>query len=194
MKIPVQTSTAAALLLLINLTACQTRPAPSASVTTPPSTSVLAPGIRTASAQLNPTQGSNVRGKVSFFWVENGIRVVADVTGLTPGPHGFHVHEKGDCSAPDGSSAGSHFNPYGTPHGDLHADQRHVGDFGNLVADKSGTAHVDFVDVRIAFEGMASILGKAVIVHANPDDLVSQPAGNAGPRAACGVIEPVPGQ
>lgn len=182
------------MLLLGGLTACQTRPAPTIPSTTPASNSVLAPGIRAASAELNPTQGSNVRGKVSFMRVENGIRVIADVTGLPPGPHGFHVHEKGDCSAPDGSSAGAHFNPYGTMHGDLHADQRHVGDFGNLVADNSGNAHVDFVDVRIAFDGLASILGKAVIVHANPDDLVSQPAGNAGPRVACGVIEPTPGR
>ena len=168
--------------------ACRTRPAPSA-VATPPPTSFLGAGPTAASAELNPTQGNSVRGKVSFVKVSNGIRVVADVTGLTPGKHGFHIHEKGDCSAPDGNSAGGHFNPYSMPHAALHADQRHVGDFGNIVADKSGNAHADFIDVRISFDGLASILGRGVIVHANPDDLVTQPTGNAGARVACGAIQ-----
>jgi Cu-Zn family superoxide dismutase len=178
------------MLILAGLPACCTRPAPS-TVAPPPSTSVRAPGPSAAVAELNPTQGSSVRGKVSFLKVGNSIRVVADVTGLTPGKHGFHIHEKGDCSAPDGSSAGGHFNPYGMPHAGMDADQRHVGDFGNIVADRSGNAHADFMDVRISFEGLASILGRGVIVHANPDDLVTQPTGNAGGRVACGVIQPV---
>jgi Cu-Zn family superoxide dismutase len=180
---------ALAILSLGAFSACRTRPAPSV-VATPPPTSVRTPGPSSAVAELNPTQGSSVRGKVSFVKIANGIRVVADVSGLTPGNHGFHIHEKGDCSAPDGSSAGGHFNPYSMPHASMNADQRHVGDFGNIVADKSGNAHADFIDVRISFEGLASILGRGVIVHANPDDLVTQPAGNAGPRVACGVIQP----
>src|ERR1044072_4845727 len=102
---------ALALLGLAGLVSCRTRPAPSV-VASPPSTSVRAPGPTAAFAELNPTQGSNARGKVSFLKMANGIRVVADVTGLTPGTHGFHIHEKGDCSAADGSSAGGHFNPY----------------------------------------------------------------------------------
>ncbi|HUR44410.1 MAG TPA: superoxide dismutase family protein [Candidatus Saccharimonadales bacterium] len=175
-------------LLTVTLGAgCHTRPASAVVTTTPPPASANA--TVAAVAELNPTQGSNARGKVSFSQVGNGIRVVADVSGLTPGNHGFHIHEKGDCSAPDGSSAGGHFNPYGMPHAAMDADQRHVGDFGNIVADRSGNAHADFIDVRISFSGLANIVGRGVIIHANPDDLVSQPAGNAGPRAACGVIQ-----
>lgn len=191
MKMPKHLPVLFGLVLAAGFTACKTHeaPAPSTSVTTPPSSSVLTVGPRSAVAQLNPTQGSNAKGKVSFTKVDNGIRVVADISGLTPGKHGFHIHEKGDCSAPDATSAGGHFNPYSTPHGAMNADQRHVGDFGNLVADEKGNAHADFVDVRISFQGLASILGKAVIVHAQPDDLVSQPSGNAGARVACGVIE-----
>ena len=109
------------MLILAGLPACCTRPATS-TVAPPPSTSVRAPGPSAAVAELNPTQGSSVRGKVSFLKVGNSIRVVADVTGLTPGKHGFHIHEKGDCSAPDGSSAGGHFNPYGMPHAGMDAD------------------------------------------------------------------------
>lgn len=193
MKMPILRATFLSTIVFAGLTGCKTHEAPatSGSVTVPPSSSVLAAGPRSAAAQLNPTQGSNAKGKVSFLKVENGIRVVAELTGLTPGKHGFHIHEKGDCSAPDAMSAGGHFNPYSTPHGGLNSDQRHVGDFGNLVADEKGNARADFVDVRITFEGLGSILGKAVIVHAQPDDLVSQPSGNAGARVACGVIEPV---
>jgi Cu-Zn family superoxide dismutase len=181
---------ALAILTVTTLAACRTRTAPIV-VASPPPSSVRAPGPAAAFAELNPTQGSSVRGKVSFVKIANGIRVVADVTGLTPGNHGFHIHEKGDCSAPDGSSAGGHFNPYAMPHAAMNADQRHVGDFGNIMADRAGNAHADFIDVRISFDGLASILGRGVIVHANPDDLVTQPAGNAGPRVACGVIQPV---
>src|SRR3954470_1246293 len=176
------------MLALTMLPACRTSPAPTTGASPPPS-SVRAPGPAAAVAELNPTQGSSVRGKVSFVKIANGIRVVADVSGLSPGKHGFHIHEKGDCSAADGSSAGGHFNPYSMPHAAMNADQRHVGDFGNIIADAAGNAHADFIDVGISFDGLASILGGGVIVHANPDALVSQPAGNAGPRVACGVIQ-----
>ncbi len=172
--------------LVLTLAGCKTHES------MPPSTSARAPGPQAAFADLNPTQGSSVHGKISFVKGANGIRVVGDVTGLSPGKHGFHIHEAGDCSAPDASSAKGHFNPYSAPHGDVNAGQRHVGDLGNLEADASGKAHVDFSDVRITFDGLSSILGKAVIVHANPDDLVSQPVGNAGPRVACGVIQASP--
>lgn len=142
-----------------------------------------------AVAHLSPTQGNSVRGTVTFTKVRDGVRVVADVSGLTPGSHGFHIHEKGDCSAPDASSAGGHFNPTGTQHGAPDSEMRHVGDLGNLLADASGRAHLVRVDRHLMLDGSSSIVGRGVIVHAKPDDLKSQPAGDAGPRVACGVIQ-----
>jgi Cu-Zn family superoxide dismutase len=144
--------------------------------------------VTKAIAVLHPTRGNNVHGTVTFTKVTGGIRVVANITGLKPGKHGFHVHEKGDCSAPDASSAGGHFNPTKMPHSAPDAAQRHVGDFGNLTADSTGRASYNRVDRHIAFSGIRSIIGRAVIVHANADDLKSQPSGDAGGRVACGVV------
>jgi Cu-Zn family superoxide dismutase len=125
---------------------------------------------------------------VHFYAEADGIRVVANVQGLGAGLHGFHVHEFGDCSAPDGTSAGGHFNPEGQPHGGPADAQRHVGDLGNLTADDAGAAETNQVDSFLAMSGTHSILGRGVIVHAGEDDLTSQPTGAAGPRLACGVI------
>jgi Cu-Zn family superoxide dismutase len=144
-----------------------------------------------AVAELKPTEGNKVSGTVTFSSRNGTVLVVADLEGLEPGKHGFHIHENGDCSAPDATSAGGHFNPDNTPHGapeNLPA-QRHIGDLGNLEADADGKAHLENVDQLISLEGPNAIVGKAVIVHAQPDDLSSQPTGNAGPRVACGVIE-----
>jgi Cu-Zn family superoxide dismutase len=123
--------------------------------------------------------------------VDGGVQIVADLEGLEPGKHGFHIHENGDCSAPDAESAGGHFNPDGSPHGapDNPASQRHVGDLGNVEADADGKAHYERTDQIISMEGDNSIVGKAVIVHAQSDDLQTQPTGGAGPRLACGVIQ-----
>lgn len=142
-----------------------------------------------AVARLNPTEGNDVRGAVAFLKESGGLRVVAQVTGLTPGKHGFHIHEKGDCSAPDASSAGDHFNPTGAPHGAPHSPQHHAGDFGNIVANAQGIARYDALLPWLKLEGEQSIIGKAVIVHAGEDDLRSQPSGEAGGRVACGVIQ-----
>jgi superoxide dismutase, Cu-Zn family len=144
--------------------------------------------VTQAVAVLHPTEGNEARGAVHFVSSRHGIRVTASVEGLSPGLHGFHVHEYGDCSAPDGSSAGGHFNPEDMPHGAPNARERHVGDLGNLSADEMGVAHVDGTDTLLAFTGPRSILGRAVIVHAEADDLLSQPTGEAGGRVACGVI------
>jgi len=157
--------------------------------------------IQEAIATLHPTEGNSAQGVVHFVWEkavepsEGGhsnsgtIRVVADVEGLTPNQkHGFHIHEYGDCSAPDASSAGAHFNPLGFLHGSPEAVTRHVGDLGNLQADAEGKAHYDRLDHVITFTGVTSIIGKSVVVHAQEDDFTSQPAGNAGKRIACGVI------
>jgi superoxide dismutase, Cu-Zn family len=145
---------------------------------------------RHARAELSPASGSNVRGTVDFYETPKGVHVKGKFTGLTPGKHGFHIHEKGDCSAPDASSAGPHFNPTKAKHGGPHDMERHAGDFGNVTADASGNATFDWVDSHISFDGTNSIIGRGIIVHANPDDLVSQTPtpGNAGPRVACGVI------
>jgi len=141
-----------------------------------------------AVAVLHPTEGNEARGAVHFVSSRHGIRVTAIVEGLSPGLHGFHVHEYGDCSAPDGSSAGGHFNPDDKPHGAPTDLERHVGDLGNLSADEMGVAHMEWTDSLLAFTGPRSILGRAVIVHAEADDLLSQPTGEAGARIACGVI------
>jgi Cu-Zn family superoxide dismutase len=157
---------------------------------------ILFSGLFSASAQetkkaiavLHPASGSQVVGTVTFTKMDDGVQVVADVTGLTPGKHGFHIHEFGDCSTPDAISAGGHFNPTHKPHGAPDAAERHMGDLGNLEADASGKAHLEWKDKMLKFTGENSILGHAVIVHEKEDDLKSQPVGNAGGRLACGVI------
>ena len=144
----------------------------------------------TAVAMLEPTEGNNARGTVTFTQMDGAVQVQADLTGLAPGQHGFHVHENGDCSN-NAEAAGGHFAPQGNPHGapDAPMGQRHVGDFGNLDVGADSTANYTRVDSLIALEGMNSIVGKAVVIHANADDLQSQPSGNSGPRVACGVVQ-----
>ena len=159
----------------------------------PPAPTETAPTVMMgphAVAKLQPTAGNQTGGTVTFEAMDGKVRVTAELQGLPPGPHGFHIHEYGDCSAADGTSAGGHFNPAGTTHGapDNPADRRHVGDLGNLQAGEDGTAHYDREDALISLEGPDSIIGKAVVVHARADDLTSQPTGSAGPRLACGVI------
>jgi Cu/Zn superoxide dismutase len=144
--------------------------------------------ITKAVAVLHATKGNSVSGIVRFEAVVGGVRVVADITGLTPGKHGFHIHEYGDCSADDGTSAGGHFNPAGMPHSSPSSKERHVGDLGNIEADKNGKAHLDYVDTMISFSGKNSIIGRGVVVHEKEDDLKTQPTGAAGARVACGVI------
>ena len=142
-----------------------------------------------AEAVLKPTQGNSAAGTVSFRQDGDAVVVTAQVSGLTPGAHGFHIHEKGDCSAPDATSAGGHFNPTGKPHGNPEHADHHGGDMPQLVADASGNARLT---ARLAglsvSEGPASVLGRGVIVHAAPDDFKTQPTGNSGARVACGVI------
>jgi len=148
-----------------------------------------AAAAQSATAVLSPTEGNQVSGTVTFTLTDEGVRVVAHVSGLKPGEHGFHIHESGDCSAPDGSSAGGHFNPMGTPHAGPDAEVRHAGDLGNLVVDADGNATLERMDLHLTFDGPSSIIGRAVIVHENRDDFTTQPTGAAGARVACGVIE-----
>ena len=141
-----------------------------------------------AIAVLHPTAGNNVTGSVTFTQSGETVKVVADITGLTPGKHGFHIHEFGDCSSSDGSSAGGHFNPTHKQHGAPDASDRHAGDLGNIEADASGKALLEWSDKVMKLSGADSIVGHAVIVHEKEDDLKTQPTGNAGGRLACGVI------
>ncbi len=147
-----------------------------------------APEETRASAVISPTEGNEAQGTVEFMQEAGGVRVTATLTGLSEGDHGFHIHEKGDCSAADGTSAGGHFNPEGRAHGAPDAAERHIGDLGNITANPSGQARYDRLDSHVELSGANSIIGLAVIVHQDPDDF-SQPTGAAGPRVGCGVIE-----
>ena len=144
-----------------------------------------------ASAQLEPTKGSKASGTVTFQQTAGKVRVVADVSGLVPGrEHGFHIHEAGDCSSGDGMSAKGHFNPHMKPHGHYGSSERHAGDLPALKADDKGNARIERdIDVITVAPGPAGIVGRGVIVHADPDDYTTQPTGNAGARLACGIIQ-----
>ena len=150
--------------------------------------STLAGEPTKAIAVLHPTKGSTVEGIVTFTKSGDEMKIVADITGLTPGKHGFHIHEFGDCSSPDGKAAGGHFNPTNNPHAGHDMAQRHEGDMGNVEADSSGRAHLELTDNMMVMSGEKSIIGRGVIVHEKADDLKSQPTGDAGGRVACGVI------
>ena len=143
-----------------------------------------------ASATLEPTKGSTVRGNATFMQHGDKVHVMANVSGLKPnGEFGFHVHEAGDCSSGDGMSTKGHFNPHSKPHGQAGAAERHAGDLPSLKSDGSGNAKLDAeVDMISVAPGPSSIVGRGLIVHAQPDDFKTQPTGNAGGRAACGVI------
>jgi len=147
-------------------------------------------GGATAVAEMKPTAGNAVAGTVRFEQSGSKVVVTAAITGLKPSSeHGFHVHEKGDCSAPDATSAGGHFNPAGRPHGHHGKAERHAGDMPNLRADASGTARVTWeTDLLSVGSGSADVIGRSVVIHRDPDDYASQPAGNSGPRLSCGVI------
>lgn len=144
-----------------------------------------------AVAIVKPLPGNKVRGKVTFTKLAEGVKVVADFDGLSPGQHGFHVHEHGSCGGEEASEAGAHFNPTNQPHGAPDKSVRHVGDLGNLFAGEDGHAHYERVDRQIALEGKNSIIGRSIIVHLNPDDYETQPAGASGAKIACGIIESV---
>ncbi len=152
------------------------------------STARAADETQKAIAVLSPASDSKVMGTITFTKSGDGVKVVADITGLTPGKHGFHIHEFGDCSDPKAASAGGHFNPGKHQHGAPDASDRHAGDLGNIEADASGKAHLELTDKAMKLSGDESILGHAVIVHEKADDLKTQPTGDAGGRLACGVI------
>ncbi len=148
---------------------------------------------RPATATLQPTKGNEAKGTVTFTPTEeaNKVKVQVHLSDLKPGGvHGMHIHEKGDCSAADGSSAGGHFNPAGKPHGDRTAAERHAGDLGNVESSSTGevSATFDVQDISVS-DGQEGIIGKSVILHEKADDLKTQPSGNSGGRIACAVIK-----
>ena len=142
-----------------------------------------------AVADLAPTKGNDTKGSVAFTQSGERVTVVAEISGLTPGGHGFHIHEKGDCTAEDATSAGGHFNPAGKPHADPASRDRHAGDMPMLMADAAGNARLTTtLDIVTIGGGTADIVGRGVIVHKDADDYKTQPTGNSGARVACGVI------
>jgi Cu-Zn family superoxide dismutase len=147
---------------------------------------------RLAVATLQPTAGNLTSGMVVFIQGDaddEQIRVIGKIANISPGPHGFHIHEVGNCTTPDASSAGAHYNPTGAQHADRISTVRHIGDLGNLVAAEDRTAEFDFYDEQIELQGPNSVIEKAFIVHAMEDDLTTQPAGNSGDRITCGIIK-----
>ena len=142
-----------------------------------------------AVAEMKPLGTHKASGRVEFESSGGGVAVRATLSGLPPSAElGFHVHEKGDCSSPDGNSAGGHFNPTQQPHGPQDGPH-HAGDMPMLKSDAQGKAEARFTLAGVSLgSGAADLVGRAVIVHAQPDDYKTQPTGNAGARIACGVI------
>jgi Cu-Zn family superoxide dismutase len=152
----------------------------------------LMPEPREGVARVEPTQGNTAHGLVTFTERRDKVIVTAEIEGLPPNSvHAIHVHERGNCSAPDASTAGSHFNPQSRPHGEAPELERHAGDMPNLRSDEFGRvryrAELNLISVA---PGPLSVLDRSVVIHAQPDDYQSQPSGNAGDRVACGVIQP----
>jgi Cu-Zn family superoxide dismutase len=185
-------------------------PAPPAAVAEPPAASVPAPAADApvqqpvssappaslvatlaAVAELMPIGDDGARGRVEFYLAQPTLAINVEITGLEPGNHGFHIHENGDCGGPAASAAGAHLNPHGAPHGDPEDDaqQRHAGDLGNVRAEDNGEVKQWLRTDELQLQGPAGIIGKALVVHAGDDDLVSQPGGESGNPVACGVIK-----
>jgi Cu-Zn family superoxide dismutase len=137
---------------------------------------------------MQPLSGSKVTGVITFTQKGDEVEVTGKITGLTPGMHGFHVHEFGDLTKDDGLATGGHFNPEGKMHGGPNDKDRHVGDLGNIMADKDGVATINMKDKLLKLHGPHSIVGRGLIVHAKADDEKSQPSGDAGGRIGGGVI------
>jgi superoxide dismutase, Cu-Zn family len=151
----------------------------------------MTPNEPKAVADVQPTAGNTATGTVNLVQRGANVTLVARLTGVPPGKHGFHIHEKGDCSAPDAMSAGGHFNPSNAHHGNPQDIDHHAGDLPVIDADAGVIATLDAVVMGAALGGGGTfdVVGKSVVVHKDPDDFKTQPAGNSGPRIACGVIK-----
>lgn len=179
----------------VGLSACSSTPstdtAPSASTATTTTGTAAVSTAKAAVVNLASASGSLVSGRLSVVPMNDGVHLTGEVGGLSPGStHAIHIHEKGDCSAADASSAGGHFNPAGAPHGKVGSGAHHGGDMDNIVANAEGVAKVDVHASGVTLGGGAAndVAGRAVIVHAAADDYRTQPTGNAGGRVACGLI------
>jgi superoxide dismutase, Cu-Zn family len=146
------------------------------------------PMIDHAVALISPTKGNSVHGTITFQKNIEGVNIIINLAGLTPGKHGFHIHEFGDITSDDGNSAGGHFNPTAMPHGNPTSLQHHGGDLRNVVADEKGSAYLEYTDPTIELNGKHSIIGRSVVVHEKEDDYITQPTGNSGARIGVGVI------
>ncbi len=180
----------AATMVLLILSGCAPKEEPAPEPAPEPEVVAEAPAEPLmAVVDLAGSPDSGISGQVSFTQVGDVVHVVAHVEGVEPGSHGFHVHETGDCSAADFTSAGGHFNPSGDPHGGPDDAVRHAGDLGNITVDDQGVGDLEVTsDLITVAPSPSSVIGKAVILHAGADDLESQPTGAAGARLACGVI------
>jgi Cu-Zn family superoxide dismutase len=184
--------------LILLLAACSreqpegTPRAPDDTTAAPPEKSAEpAPAAPAAAAQIAPTQGNTVNGSLALAQTADGVHITGSIQGLKPDAEfGFHVHEKGDCTAPDGSSAGGHFNPTQAQHGNPTGPTHHAGDMLNIKSNGEGVAQVDVTASGTSLNGDpgTDIMGKAIVVHESPDDYTTQPSGNSGKRLACGVI------
>lgn len=183
---------ALALVAFVSL-ACggKAKPAETTTPTTPaPGGDPAGATLAAASATLESRSGSTATGTARFVETTGGVEATITIAGATPGKHGLHLHETGDCSAPDATSAGGHWNPDQAPHAAPHASPRHAGDLGNIEigADGQGTLTITLEGLTVA-AGDRSVVGRAVILHEKEDDLATQPTGNAGGRIACGVVQ-----
>jgi superoxide dismutase, Cu-Zn family len=178
------------------LAACSSKEVPSAPAPAvpPPVTAVAAPAVPTtgtATVTLESRSGSTARGELKLSASGGAVLLDGVITGLSPGvEHGIHLHETGDCSAPDAKSAGDHFNPTGAPHGAPASVDRHLGDIPNINADTSGRATLaaSIMGATLRDGGPTDLMGKALVVHAQRDDYKTQPSGDSGARIACGVV------
>ncbi|HYS08711.1 MAG TPA: superoxide dismutase family protein [Myxococcales bacterium] len=183
-------------LLVILACACATASSPPASSTpaAAPTPAAAAPEPVTptaVTATLESRSNSSVTGTARVTPGGSGVIVMVDVSGATPGEHGVHIHDKGDCSAPDATSAGPHYNPKASHHGGLSTPVRHTGDLGNMQVDSNGKG---LLVVAVPDLTMDQVAGHSVLVHAGKDDLQSDPAGNSGARIACGTLQAAPAQ
>lgn len=180
------------LALVATLAGCASTSTPRATrEPAPPAGMATTSTVQSATVALASASGTLVSGKLTAMPMGDGVHFRGEVGGLTPNStHAIHIHQKGDCSAADATSAGDHFNPTMKPHGKVDAPAHHLGDMNNIVANGDGVARVDVHARGVVLGGNAAndALARAVIVHASPDDYSSQPSGNAGARVACGVI------
>lgn len=149
----------------------------------------MGPEVTEAVATIHAAEGEEITGSVTFTKTSDGTEVQAELENLSTGKHGFHIHQYGNCSDRESfGSAGGHYNPTDQPHGAPTADQRHVGDMGNIPVGSDGLGELTYTDNIIKLNGKHSIVGRAVVLHAGEDDFESQPSGDAGSRVGCGVI------